>query len=193
MRAFTPTGAATLSPRTAEGAENRTPAPIEADWIACLPNAHPKLHHVGPISGRICASWESNGRGYGDSRAVRPRGEGSPALLQGRAVCGVCGQYFRVQYKYKAPRGRLSHGTFVIVRSSKQGAPNCQSVSRPPRRRSGREVGRGKDDPRGRRVGAGHSERRSKLGVSGGRPTAMSCTGSRRLRVEADLAQRAGL
>ena len=97
------------------------------DWLACIPNAHP-----GYIS------WEqyqlnlkllaANSRGYELARASPPR-EGA-ALLQGRAVCGRCGRYFRVTYR--SSRGKheawyvcdRAHGTL--------GEPNCQSIAGPP-------------------------------------------------------------
>jgi hypothetical protein len=89
--------------RTAEGhkIERR---PQSSDWIACLPNAHPGYITWEQHQENL-RTLESNGRGYGAARGSSPR-EGA-ALLQGRAVCGVCGQHFRVRYKYKVPRGRL--------------------------------------------------------------------------------------
>jgi hypothetical protein len=72
------------------------------DWLACIPNAHP-----GYIS------WErfqenlkilkSNDQGYEAARAS-PQREGA-ALLQGRAVCGLCGKNFRI--RHTARRRRL--------------------------------------------------------------------------------------
>ena len=72
------------------------------DWLACIPGAH-----AGYVS------WEryqdnlrllaSNGHGYDVARASPPR-EGV-ALLQGRAVCGRCGQHVRV--RYRDARGKL--------------------------------------------------------------------------------------
>ena len=78
--------------------------PQSSDWIACLPNAHPGYITWDQYQENLRV-LESNGRGYDLARGSPPR-EGS-ALLQGRAVCGMCGQNFRVRYKYKVPRGRL--------------------------------------------------------------------------------------
>jgi hypothetical protein len=73
-----------------------------ARLLACIPGGHP-----GYIA------WEryqdnlrlhaSNGRGYDAARTSMPR-EGV-ALLQGRAVCGRCGQNMRV--RYRDHRGKL--------------------------------------------------------------------------------------
>lgn len=119
--------------RTAEGGKK-----IErrqcSDWIACLPNAHP-----GYITGEQYQEnlriLESNGRGYEVARASPPR-EGS-ALLRGRAVCGVCGQHFRVRYRYKVRRRRLE-SWYVIVRAARRACPAAsRSPVGPSMRRSG--------------------------------------------------------
>jgi DNA invertase Pin-like site-specific DNA recombinase len=97
------------------------------DWLACIPNAHP-----GYIS------WEqfqqnlkilkTNGQGFEVARASPPR-EGT-ALLQGRAVCGRCGKYFRVHYA--ARRGRLDAWYVCDRARGYRGEPNCQSIAGPP-------------------------------------------------------------
>jgi DNA invertase Pin-like site-specific DNA recombinase len=97
------------------------------EWLACIPNAHP-----GYIS------WErfqehrlilaTNGRGYEVARLSPPR-EGA-ALLQGRAVCGRCGRYFRIRYTTR--RGR-QEAWYVCDRAhGARGEPNCQSSAGPP-------------------------------------------------------------
>jgi DNA invertase Pin-like site-specific DNA recombinase len=99
----------------------------EGDWIACIPSAH---------SGYI--TWEqyqdnlrlldSNGHGYDVARASPPR-EGV-ALLQGRAICGRCGQYLRV--RYREARGKLE-SWYVCDRSADaRGEANCQSLAGTP-------------------------------------------------------------
>ncbi|MGE4095904.1 MAG: recombinase family protein [Candidatus Binatia bacterium] len=87
--------------RTVDGKKTIHKKPDSGEWLACLLNAHP-----GYIS------WErfqenrtilaTNGRGYEVARKSPPR-EGA-ALLQGRAVCGRCGKYFRIRYATR--RGR---------------------------------------------------------------------------------------
>jgi len=95
-----------------------------SDWIACLPNAHPGYITWDQYQENL-RILESNGRGYEQARGSPPR-EGS-ALLQGRAVCGVCGQHFRVRYRDQ--RGRLESWYVCDRANSKQAAPSCQSIA----------------------------------------------------------------
>lgn len=97
------------------------------DWLACIPNAHP-----GYIS------WEryqeslrllaSNGHGYDVARASPPR-EGA-ALLQGRAICGRCGQHMRV--RYRDTRGKLESWYVCDRATDARAEPNCQSLAGTP-------------------------------------------------------------
>ena len=113
--------------RTAEGKKTIRCKREASEWLACISHAHP-----GYIS------WErfqenrhilaTNGRGYEVARRSPPR-EGA-ALLQGRAVCGRCGQYFRVRYATR--RGR-QEAWYVCDRAhGARGEPNCQSIAGPP-------------------------------------------------------------
>jgi DNA invertase Pin-like site-specific DNA recombinase len=113
--------------RTAEGKKKIHSKQDSAEWLACLPHAHP-----GYIS------WErfqenrhilaTNGRGYEVARRSPPR-EGT-ALLQGRAVCGRCGQYFRIRYATR--RGR-QEAWYVCDRAhGARDEPHCQSIAGPP-------------------------------------------------------------
>jgi DNA invertase Pin-like site-specific DNA recombinase len=98
-----------------------------SEWLACIPNAHP-----GYIS------WErfqenrhilaTNGHGYAVARMSPPR-EGA-ALLQGRAVCGRCGKYFRIRYATR--RGRQEAWYICDRAHGAQGEPSCQSIAGPP-------------------------------------------------------------
>ena len=97
------------------------------DWLACIPNAHPgyisweRFHENLKI-------LERNGRAYEVARASPPR-EGA-ALLQGRAVCGRCGRYFRVRYATR--RGR-QEAWYVCDRGhTARGELNCQSIAGAP-------------------------------------------------------------
>ena len=96
------------------------------DWLACIPNAHP-----GYISWELFQEnlkiLETNGQGYEVARASPPR-EGT-ALLQGRAVCGRCGRYFRI--RYAARRGRLEAWYICDRAHGYRGEPNCQSIAGP--------------------------------------------------------------
>lgn len=97
------------------------------EWLACIPGAH---------HGYI--SWErhqenlrllaSNGHGYDVARASPPR-EGS-ALLQGRAVCGRCGQHMRV--RYRDARGKRESWYVCDRATGSRAEPNCQSLAGPP-------------------------------------------------------------
>jgi DNA invertase Pin-like site-specific DNA recombinase len=112
--------------RTVEGKKTHRKRATN-EWLACIPNAH-----VGYITWdryqenlRLLAS---NGHGYDVARASPPR-EGV-ALLQGRAVCGRCGQQMRV--RYRDARGRLE-SWYVCDRSADARAePNCQSLAGAP-------------------------------------------------------------
>jgi DNA invertase Pin-like site-specific DNA recombinase len=113
--------------RAADGKKTIHRKHDSGEWLACIPNAHP-----GYIS------WErfqenrhilaTNGRGYEVARRSPPR-EGA-ALLQGRAVCGRCGQYFRIRYATR--RGR-QEAWYVCDRAhGARGESNCQSIAGPP-------------------------------------------------------------
>lgn len=97
------------------------------DWLACIPNAH-----AGYITWERFQEnlkiLETNGRGYELARASPPR-EGA-ALLQGRAVCGICGRHFRV--RYAARRGKLEAWYVCDRAHGTRGEPDCQSIAGPP-------------------------------------------------------------
>ena len=97
------------------------------DWLACIPNAHPGYIAWDRFQENL-KLLETNGRAYEVARASPPR-EGA-ALLQGRAVCGRCGQHMRV--RYAARRGGLE-AWYVCDRAHGQSAaPNCQSIAGSP-------------------------------------------------------------
>lgn len=113
--------------RKADGKKTSQRKRDRADWLACIPNAH-----AGYITWERFQEnlriLETNGRGYEVARASPPR-EGA-ALLQGRAVCGRCGRYFRV--RYTARRGRLEAWYICDRAHGTRGEPNCQSIAGPP-------------------------------------------------------------
>lgn len=95
------------------------------EWVALMPNAHP-----GYIS------WDEfeenqrrlreNAQAHGAERKKSPPREGS-ALLQGLAICGVCGDRMTVRYNCRS--GRLMP-TYMCQRDGIQRAePVCQSIS----------------------------------------------------------------
>ncbi len=97
------------------------------DWLACIPNAHPGYISWDryQVNLRLLAS---NGHGYDVARASPPR-EGV-ALLQGRAVCGRCGQYLRV--RYRDARGKLESWYICDRATDSRAEPNCQSIAGAP-------------------------------------------------------------
>jgi len=99
----------------------------EGEWLACIPNAHAGYitwdrHHEN------LRLLESNGHGYEVARASPPR-EGA-ALLQGRAICGRCGQFMRV--RYRDARGKLESWYVCDRATDAHRAPNCQSLAGTP-------------------------------------------------------------
>lgn len=97
------------------------------DWLACIPNSHPGYIDWDQYRENL-RLLASNGHGYDVARASPPR-EGA-ALLQGRAVCGRCGQHMRV--RYRDARGKLE-SWYVCDRSTDARAePNCQSLAGTP-------------------------------------------------------------
>ena len=94
------------------------------DWLACIPDAHPGYIAWDRFQENL-KLLERNGRGYDVARASPPR-EGA-ALLQGRAVCGRCGQHMRV--RYAARRGGLEAWYVCDRAHGNSAAPNCQSIA----------------------------------------------------------------
>ena len=97
-----------------------------ADWLACLPNAHPGYIDWDRFQENL-KLLETNSRGYDVARASPPR-EGA-ALLQGRAVCGRCGRHMRV--RYAARRARLEAWYVCDRANGKSAEPGCQSIAGP--------------------------------------------------------------
>jgi hypothetical protein len=112
--------------RTIDGKKtNRNRARNE--WLACIPNAHPGYITWDRYQENL-RLLESNGHGYDVARASPPR-EGA-ALLQGRAICGRCGQYLRV--RYRAVRGKPESWYVCDRATDARAEPNCQSLAGPP-------------------------------------------------------------
>jgi DNA invertase Pin-like site-specific DNA recombinase len=71
-----------------DGRTKREPVPRQ-DWIACIPDAHPGYISWDQYE-RIEKLLRQTALAYGADRRHGPPREG-PALLQGLAVCGLCG------------------------------------------------------------------------------------------------------
>jgi DNA invertase Pin-like site-specific DNA recombinase len=97
------------------------------DWLACIPNAHPGYITWDRYQDNL-RLLADNGHGYDVARASPPR-EGV-ALLQGRAVCGRCGQHLRV--RYRDARGRLESWYVCDRATDSRAEPNCQSLAGSP-------------------------------------------------------------
>lgn len=94
------------------------------DWLACIQDAHTGYISWDRFQENLKV-LESNGRSYQLARSSPPR-EGA-ALLQGRAVCGQCGQHMRV--RYAARRGGLEVWYICDRAHGAATAPNCQSIA----------------------------------------------------------------
>jgi DNA invertase Pin-like site-specific DNA recombinase len=109
--------------RRPDGCVSQIKVPME-DWQFVMPDLHP-----GYINWeRFKANQErlsDNGRAYGIQRRSGPVREG-PGLLQGRVLCGVCGERMGVRYS-------LEYGQTVVTyvckeNATRQGGKVCQSV-----------------------------------------------------------------
>lgn len=98
----------------------------EGDWLACIPDAHPGYITWDRHQDNL-RLLKSNGHGYDVARGAPPR-EGV-ALLQGRAVCGRCGQHMRVRYREQ--RGKLESWYVCDRATDSRAQPNCQSIAGP--------------------------------------------------------------
>jgi DNA invertase Pin-like site-specific DNA recombinase len=97
------------------------------DWLACIPNAHPGYITWDRYQENL-RLLAANGHGYDAARASPPR-EGV-ALLQGRAICGRCGQHLRV--RYRDARGKLESWYVCDRATDSRAEPNCQSIAGTP-------------------------------------------------------------
>ncbi len=98
----------------------------ESDWLACIPSAHPGYITWARYQDNL-KLLESNGHGYDAARGSPPR-EGV-ALLQGRVVCGRCGQHMRARYREQ--RGKLESWYVCDRATDARAEPNCQSIAGP--------------------------------------------------------------
>jgi len=113
--------------RAADGKHKIQSKRESGDWLACIPDAHPRYITWEQFQQNL-GILESNGRGYDTARASPPR-EGA-ALLQGRAVCGRCGRHLHA--RYAARRGRLDTWYVCNGAYTNDGAPHCQTIAGAP-------------------------------------------------------------
>jgi DNA invertase Pin-like site-specific DNA recombinase len=112
--------------RTVDGKKTQRKRECD-DWLACIPNAHPGYITWDRYQENL-RLLASNGQGYDVARVSPPR-EGV-ALLQGRAVCGRCGQHMRV--RYREGRGKLESWYVCDRATDSRAEPNCQSLAGSP-------------------------------------------------------------
>jgi DNA invertase Pin-like site-specific DNA recombinase len=72
------------------------------EWIALMPDAHPGYISWEQFEANL-ARLRDNAQAHGAERRKSPPREG-PALLQGLAVCGVCGRRMTVRYHTRKSR-----------------------------------------------------------------------------------------
>jgi len=94
------------------------------EWIALLPDAHPGYISWEQFEHNL-ARLRDNAQAHGSERRKSPPREGS-ALLQGLAVCGVCGRRMTVRYHTRKAR---QCPEYVCQREGVETATaKCQSI-----------------------------------------------------------------
>jgi DNA invertase Pin-like site-specific DNA recombinase len=94
------------------------------EWIAFLPDAHPGYIPWEQFEANL-ARLRDNAQAHGSERRKSPPREG-PALLQGLAICGVCGR--RMTVRYHTRKGR-PWPEYVCQREGIETATRrCQSI-----------------------------------------------------------------
>lgn len=94
------------------------------EWTALLPDAHPGYITWEQYEANL-ARLRENAQAHGSERRKSPPREG-PALLQGLAICGVCGR--RMTVRYHTRKGR-QWPEYVCQREAIETATSkCQSI-----------------------------------------------------------------
>lgn len=112
--------------QTPEGRRLNQPELPREEWLALFSDAHPGYISWAEHEENLRRLRE-NAQAYGAEHRTPPR-EG-PALLQGLAICGVCGRRMSVHY----PTARNGQKLRVIYRCQQDGIDNartfCQRIS----------------------------------------------------------------
>ena len=95
-------------------------------WQVLLPDAHEGYITWAEYEANVQRLHES-ARAHGQDRRQSPPREG-PALLQGLAVCGICGERMTTQYHVRDDGTRLPRYVCQLQRLQR-GEPGCQSVA----------------------------------------------------------------
>jgi DNA invertase Pin-like site-specific DNA recombinase len=94
------------------------------EWLAVVHDAHPGYITWEDYEENLQRLRE-NAQAHGGERRKSPPREG-PALLQGLAICGICGARMTVRYR---DRGKRLESLYVCQRqSTEKGLPLCQAI-----------------------------------------------------------------
>ena len=110
--------------KTADGHGRVDLLPRE-DWHTLLPDAHPGYISWQEYEDNL-RQLRDNAQAQGHDRRKSPPREG-PALLQGLAICGRCGD--RMTVRYHTRRGQLIPDYMCQRDGVEHGRPICQAVS----------------------------------------------------------------
>ena len=94
------------------------------EWIALFPDTHPGYITWAQFEANL-ARLRDNAQAHGAERRKSPPREG-PALLQGLAVCGVCGR--RMTVRYHTRKGRQWPEYVCQSESIETATAKCQSI-----------------------------------------------------------------
>jgi len=95
-----------------------------AEWVVLLKDAHEGYISWGQYDANL-ATLRQNSAAYNHDKRRCPPREG-PALLQGLAICGLCGK--RMTIRYHTRRGRLAPDYICQRDGIEQGKGVCQAV-----------------------------------------------------------------
>jgi hypothetical protein len=152
------------------------------EWLACIPNAHPGYITWDRYQENL-RLLALNAHGYDVARASPPR-EGV-ALLQGRAVCGRCGQHMRA--RYREARGKLESWYVCDRATFSRAEPNCQSLAGSPIDEAVGRLVAGKMTPAAVELAL---EIRREIEAHYDEADQLRCRAIERAQIDADLAQR---
>jgi hypothetical protein len=96
-----------------------------SDWLALIRDAHP-AYIAWEEYERIQHRLDASAKAIATTLRQTPPREG-PGLLQGRAVCGLCGQRMHIHYN-KRRGGQLIPNYVCVGRGRLFGDPLCQSI-----------------------------------------------------------------
>ncbi len=94
------------------------------EWIALLPDAHPGYISWEQFEANL-VRLRDNAQAHGSERRKSPPREG-PALLQGLAICGVCGR--RMTVRYHTRKGRQWPDYVCQSKGIETASSKCQSI-----------------------------------------------------------------